>query len=156
MSLPRQRVRWDEQGASLKSNSRSVDAIPASPTLVFVVDDEEIIATTLAIILGGNGFEAVAFTHPLEALRAAEPRCPDILITDVAMPVLNGIDLAIQFKAIYPQCRVLLFSGALSTSARIEEARRKGFEFPILAKPVHPTELLAALRQLDREDPCSV
>jgi FixJ family two-component response regulator len=116
--------------------------------LVYVVDDEEVIATTLAMILNGSGFEAVAFTQPLEALRAAEVRCPAFLITDVAMPVLNGIDLAIQFKAIYPQCRVLLFSGALSTSARIEGAREKGFEFSILAKPVHPNELLSKLKQL--------
>jgi CheY-like chemotaxis protein len=116
--------------------------------LVYVVDDEEVIATTLAMILNGSGFEAVAFTQPLEALRAAEARCPAFLITDVAMPVLNGIDLAIQFKAIYPQCRVLLFSGALSTSARIEGAREKGFEFSILAKPVHPNELLSKLKQL--------
>jgi DNA-binding NtrC family response regulator len=68
------------------------------------------------VILNGSGFEAVAFTQPLEALRAAEVRCPDFLITDVSMPLLNGIELGIQFKAIYPECRVLLFSGAISTA----------------------------------------
>jgi DNA-binding NtrC family response regulator len=134
--------------ASSPFDSKSEHGIPASATLAFVVDDEEIIASTLAMILRGSGFEAVAFTQPLEALRAAEVRCPAFLITDVAMPVLNGIDLAIQFKAIYPRCRVLLFSGALSTSARVDGAREKGFEFPILAKPVHPMELLAQLKQL--------
>jgi CheY-like chemotaxis protein len=128
--------------------SKSDDVKPISRTLVFVVDDEEIIATTLATILSGSGFETIAFTEPLKALRAAEARSPAILITDVAMPVLNGIDLAIQFKAIYPRCGVLLFSGAHSTGAQIEGAKRKGFEFPILAKPVHPIELLATLKQL--------
>ena len=132
----------------LNSDSQPDDAMPASQTLAYIVDDEEVIATTLALILSRSGFEAMAFTHPLEALRAAELRCPDFLITDVAMPVLNGIDLAIQFKAIYPRCRVLLFSGALSTAARIDGAREKGFEFSVLAKPVHPNELLATLKQL--------
>lgn len=137
-----------EMKSTLELASQSDDVMPASQKLAFVVDDEEIIATTLAMILNGSGFEAAAFTQPLEAMRAAEARCPAFLITDVAMPALNGIDLAIQFKAIYPRCKVLLFSGALSTGARIEGAKQKGFEFPILAKPVHPNELLAKLKQL--------
>jgi DNA-binding response OmpR family regulator len=137
-----------EMESSLKPDSQSVDAMPASQALAYVVDDEEVIATTLALILSRSGFEAMAFTEPLEALRAAELRCPDFLITDVAMPGLNGIDLAIQFKAIYPRCRILLFSGALSTAARIDRAREKGAEFSILAKPVHPNELLATLKKL--------
>jgi FixJ family two-component response regulator len=137
--------------SSSQLDSQSDHGTSASQTLAFVVDDEEIIATTLAMILRGSGFEAVAFTQPVEALRAAEVRCPAFLITDVAMPVLNGIDLAIQFKAIYPSCRVLLFSGALSTSARVDGAKEKGFEFPILAKPVHPKELLAKLKQLGEQ-----
>ena len=135
-------------GFSLESNSQSDNATPAPQASAFVVDDEEVIATTLAMILSKSGFEAKAFTRPLEALRAAELRCPDFLVTDVSMPVMNGIDLAIQFKAIYPRCRILLFSGALSTAARIDGAREKGVEFSVLAKPVHPSELLATLKKL--------
>jgi CheY-like chemotaxis protein len=116
--------------------------------LAFVVDDEEVIATTLVLILQSSGFDAVAFTDPLKALLAAETRCPDFLITDVMMPVLNGVDLAVQFKAIPPKCRVLLFSGAMSTGPLLESARDKGHDFQILAKPVHPNELLSTLRQM--------
>jgi CheY-like chemotaxis protein len=65
--------------------------VSEAKSLAYVVDDEEVIATTLAKILNQSGFEAVAFTRPLEALRAAEVRCPDFLITDVSMPILNGI-----------------------------------------------------------------
>ena len=118
--------------------------------LAYVVDDEETISRTLALILNGSGFEAVALTQPLEALRAAELRCPDFLITDVSMPLLNGIKLGIQFKAIYPECRVLLFSGAISTGPLLEGAGQRGFEFTILAKPVHPTELLETLKQMGK------
>src|ERR1700722_7915053 len=116
--------------------------------LAYVVDDEETIAKTLAIILNASGFEAVPFTLPLEALRAAGTRCPDFLITDVSMPLLNGIELGIQFKAIYPECRVLLFSGAISTGPLLQGAEQRGFDFTVLAKPVHPTELLAVLKRI--------
>jgi FixJ family two-component response regulator len=116
--------------------------------LAYVVDDAEMVSTTLAMILNGNGFEAIAFTEPLKALQSAEVRCPGFLITDVAMPLLNGVDLGIQFKAIHPDCRVLLFSGAISTSAKLEGAAQRGFEFTILAKPVHPTELLEILKRM--------
>lgn len=119
--------------------------------LIYVVDDEATIANTLALILEGSGFEAVPFTEPIQALRAAESRCPDILITDVSMPMMNGIDLSIQFKAIYPACRILLFSGAMRTAGLLADAERKGHNFKILAKPVHPKELLAKLERL--EDP---
>ena len=120
----------------------------AAKSLAFVVDDEPVIASTLALILNGSGFEALAFTEPLLALKAAEKRCPDFLVTDVSMPVMNGIDLGVQFKAIYPTCRVLLFSGALSTENLLHGAREKGHDFQILAKPVHPKELLSTLKEL--------
>ena len=91
--------------------------------LVYVVDDEHIIATTLATILIRSGFEAVSFTDPLEALLAAESQTPDLLITDVMMPQLNGVDLGVQFKAIHPKCKVLLFSGNAAHTDKLQQAR---------------------------------
>lgn len=115
---------------------------------VFVVDDEPAIATTLAMILNASGFSANAFTDPLEALRYAETQCPEFLITDVVMPQLNGIDLGIQFKAIYPKCRILVFSGMAATTDLLASAQKNGHNFNLLAKPVHPQTLLEALRAL--------
>jgi CheY-like chemotaxis protein len=57
----------------------------SNPT-VFVVDDENVIASTLATILKQSGFEATAFTNPLEALDATRLKTPDLLISDVMMP----------------------------------------------------------------------
>jgi DNA-binding NtrC family response regulator len=112
---------------------------------VFVVDDERTIAFTLAAILTQSGFDAVAFTNPLDALRSAETKSPDFLISDVMMPQMNGIDLGVQFKAIYPKCRILLFSGQAKTSDMLESARQDGHDFNLLSKPVHPKDLLAAI-----------
>ena len=123
--------------------------MPESKRLrIFVVDDEPIIAFTLATILESAGYTARSFTDPLEALRAAETNCPNYLISDVVMPVLNGVDLGVQFKAIYPQVKVLLFSGLLSSTQLQEDARQKGHAFDVLSKPIHPTQLLEAIERL--------
>ena len=113
-----------------------------------MVDDEPIIASTLATILNFSGFSATGFESAEAAMQAAETQCPDLLITDVIMPGMNGIDLAIRFKTHYPDCKTLLFSGQTNTSELLSAASSEGHKFPILAKPVHPTELLAAVRSL--------
>lgn len=112
---------------------------------VFVVDDEPIIVLTVVAILNREGFHATGFACSEAALQAAESGCPDLLITDVAMPSMNGIDLAIQFKALYPDCKIVLFSGHMATGELLEIASRQGHDFTILPKPVHPKDLLAAL-----------
>jgi DNA-binding response OmpR family regulator len=115
---------------------------------VFVVDDESIITTTLGLILRQHGFDAHCFDLPLEALRASREMAPDLLITDVMMPLLSGIELAIQMREHCPDCRVLLFSGQASTSDLLEAARSKGHYFRALTKPVHPAGLLKEIRAM--------
>jgi CheY-like chemotaxis protein len=99
---------------------------------IFVVDDEHVIAATLATILHMNGYSARFFTDPLEALAAARLDVPDLLISDVAMPGLTGIDLAIQIKAQYPECKILLFSGQATARNLLKDARNQGHNFQLL------------------------
>jgi DNA-binding response OmpR family regulator len=113
---------------------------------VFVVDDEFIIASTLATILQRNGFDALSFTHPLEALKAARVKAPDLLISDVMMPDLSGVDLAILLKKYCPGCKVLLFSGQAATADLLDAAREKGHDFELLSKPIHPAEFLLKIK----------
>jgi|ERR1700683_5399428 DNA-binding NtrC family response regulator len=120
----------------------------ASPVTIYVVDDEPVIASTLAAILNASGFQATAFTDPETALETSKSVKPSLLLTDVVMPEMNGIDLAIQFKSVCPDCKVLLFSGQAATSDLMDSASIAGHDFELLAKPVHPTDLLAAIRNL--------
>jgi DNA-binding NtrC family response regulator len=118
------------------------------PQIVFVVDDEPAIAETLATILNASGFQATAFTDAEKAIQAAETYCPSLLISDVVIPHMNGIELAIKFKATCPQCKILLFSGNASTNSLLEVATTQGHAFTLMSKPVHPKDLLAAIAKL--------
>jgi CheY-like chemotaxis protein len=113
---------------------------------VLVADDERVIADTLAMILNQSGFEARAVYSGEKALEVAALFVPDMLISDVIMADLNGIDAAIQMRALLPKIKILLFSGQAATADLLEKARTQGYEFEILAKPVHPQDLLTKLR----------
>ena len=113
---------------------------------VLVVDDEHRIADTLAIILNQAGFDASAVYTGTAAVERATQDKPDLIISDVIMPDMNGIEAAIRIRKILPGCKILLFSGQAATADLLEKARAQGHEFEILAKPVHPQDLLAKLR----------
>ena len=113
---------------------------------VLVVDDERVIADTLAIILNQNGFAATAVYSGTGAIDKARTDRPDLIISDVIMEDMNGIDAAINIRQFLPGCKILLFSGQAATADLLEKARARGHEFEILAKPVHPQDLLAKLR----------
>jgi CheY-like chemotaxis protein len=113
---------------------------------VLVVDDERVIADTVTMILNQSGFEARAVYSGEKALELAPIFEPDMLISDVIMSDLNGIDAAIRIRALLPRIKILLFSGQAATADLLERARAQGYEFEIMAKPVHPQDLLRKLR----------
>ncbi len=113
---------------------------------VLVVDDERVIADTLAMILNQSGFEARSVYSGEKALELAATFAPDMLISDVIMADLNGIEAAIRIRAFLPRIKILLFSGQAATADLLEKARANGYEFEILAKPVHPQDLLSRLK----------
>ena len=115
---------------------------------IFVVDDERVISDTLAKILQLSGFEAIPFTNPLEALNDAQFHAPDLLLSDVSMPELSGIDLAVQMRLKCPNCRILLFSGQASTVDLLRTAHGQGYDFQLISKPVHPKDLLRRIEDL--------
>lgn len=114
---------------------------------VLVVDDERVIADTLVIILNQHGFDAHAVYTGTAAVERARSVRPELIISDVIMPDMNGIEAAIQIRQFLPGCKILLFSGQAATADLLENAREQGHEFEILAKPVHPADLLAKLRE---------
>jgi DNA-binding response OmpR family regulator len=114
-------------------------------SIVLVVDDEAVIADTLSAILTRNGIAAMTAHDGLTALAIARVIPPDLLLTDVVMPDISGIDLAA--AEIVPHCKVLLFSGQAATKDLLAEAHEGGRDFSIIAKPIHPKELLARISE---------
>ena len=115
---------------------------------VLVVDDERVIAETLVQILKQAGFEAQCLYDGAAAIDKAK-NCPfDFLICDVVMDGVNGIEASIEIQKTLPNCKVLLISGNNATSELLAAAEIKGYTFDILAKPVHPTQIIGKLRSL--------
>jgi len=118
---------------------------PAPQPVVLVVDDEQVIADTLAAILSNSGYTALTAYDGATALEMAGVIPPQMMISDVCMPGMSGIELAIAIRETIPDCKVLLFSGQASTADMLATARTAGYEFEALSKPVHPSELLARI-----------
>ena len=114
---------------------------------VLAVDDEFIIASTWAQILRMSGFEADWATSGEEAIRRARRKRPDVLLSDVLMQGMNGIETAEQILKLYPECRVVLISGHAGTARSLTEDYPGKPKFEILRKPIHPLVLLEKIRE---------
>jgi CheY-like chemotaxis protein len=115
---------------------------------ILVVDDERIIADTMAEILEGAGFQTATAYDGWNALQVAGVLQPDYLLSDVLMPRMNGVDLAIAIRKMYPAARILLFSGQAGITEILRAAQNQGFQFELIAKPIHPLSLVARLKEL--------
>jgi DNA-binding NtrC family response regulator len=112
---------------------------------VLVVDDEKSIADSLCLILQARGHRARAAYSAEEAILVSDEFTPDVMISDVVMPGMNGLDLAIYFSERYPACKVLLISGNAIGFGLVEESVRRGHYHTILPKPIHPGQILQFL-----------
>jgi len=117
------------------------------PTIL-VVDDERLVADTVSEVLKDAGYSTITAYDGWEALDIANRCRPTFLITDVLMPRMNGVELAIALRRMQPSLRVLLFSGNAGVSDIIDESRKQGYDFDILGKPIHPNLLLKRLAEL--------
>lgn len=137
-----------------------VPSDPSSPfferhrPVVLVVDDEHIIADTLAAVLCRSGFAAIAAYDGSSALELAAVIPPELLITDISMPGMNGVQLALAMVHAIPDCKVILFSGHAS-HADLVEVRKAGYDFPLLSKPVHPVQMLMHVAESLKFNPLS-
>ena len=114
---------------------------------VLVVDDEKVIADTIVQILNRDGFIAEAAYGGEEAIERARRHCPDLVLSDVLMPQIDGVEAAIAIRNNCPDTRIILFSGQAATVEILSRARERGHTFELLPKPIHPTQLIKHLRE---------
>ncbi len=112
---------------------------------VLIVDDNEDSREILALILGMHGFESVQARDGLEAVELARAHRPAVIVTDIFMPHLDGIDLTRRLRedaelAHIPVIAQTAYITAIDTHRELFAA--------VLEKPCQPSELLATLNEL--------
>ena len=121
--------------------------------LAFVVDEEHILASTLAQFLRQEGLDARSFACPIGVLDAAYISPPDLLISDVALKPLSGIELAHAVRNKCPACKVLLFSSHAEANGLLESSIAAGDDFALLPGPVGLLNLMERIHSLILDAP---
>ena len=115
---------------------------------ILVIDDEELIRTFLKDLLEGEGYEVVTAGNGAEGLALFETRPADLVITDIIMPVKDGLDTILELKKKLPDLPVI----AISAGGNIPKERYlavAGYmkNTRTLAKPFTRDELLSAVKE---------
>jgi CheY-like chemotaxis protein len=115
---------------------------------ILIADDDEDLRTMLSIVLEGAGYEVEAVPDGERAIRAQEERPADVLITDLFMPVRDGMETVAFFRSHYPDMPIIAISGGGYTGQKTDHlsvARAAGADFS-LRKPFEVGLLLDAVR----------
>lgn len=126
----------------------SSGAAPERKLRVLVVDDDADTVTTLLQLMRDEGYEARGHASGQAAIDALKPFDPDVVISDIAMPNVNGWTLAREVRRLMGQQRPLLIAitGQYTKSADKVLAHISGFDF-YLTKPADPGVLLALVEK---------
>lgn len=119
--------------------------MPERATKILVVEDEAVVLHTLVLILKQHGYEVKAARDGTEAMTAGPIFHPDILLCDINLPDIDGIQIALNLRKELGHLRVVLLSGEISSAELLEEAKKQGYQFEVLAKPTEPQQLLRVL-----------
>ncbi len=112
---------------------------------VLVVDDDASLRESLALVLGAEGYEVAVAEDATAALRRAEESPIDVVLCDLRMPGMDGLELLPQLVRRLPGVPVLLMSAYGTADLAVEAMRRGAYDY--LAKPFQPSEVLLALRK---------
>ena len=108
--------------------------------VILVVHDEALVADCMALLLARSGFKAHTAYDGRSALELAFQLRPALLVSDIGIRGIDGIQLAMAIVNTIRDCKVLLFSDHI-TQEQVARARAEGYDFPWIAKPVHPAEM---------------
>jgi CheY-like chemotaxis protein len=109
------------------------------PYTVLIAEDDPLVLDVVATALDMAGYTVLAARNGYEALRILEERCVDLLVSDIRMPELNGLELVDLARKLRPDLRVVLVTGFAETAAKPSQSR-------LLHKPFHASDLLRTIR----------
>jgi len=115
------------------------------PARILVVDDQTQAAEMIREEVSAAGFECVACSDPVEAMRHIDGGSFDVIVTDITMPKLSGMDLLARLRQQAPECKVILIT-AHSTEDYLGQALMLG-AFDYIEKPFDPIEVAELVRR---------
>ncbi|MCU1285784.1 MAG: Chemotaxis regulator - transmits chemoreceptor signals to flagelllar motor component CheY [Acidobacteriales bacterium] len=143
-NLPKSEPYWVRTGNSLKHGQNGHS--PLSKTLTLVVDDDRVLADTLVAIIRAKGFSALAAYDGKQGLEVARVLRPGVVISDILMPGINGVEMAKLIRELLPDTKIFLVSGHTSALTLVDNGPIPQ-DFVVLGKPLHPNELLGAVQE---------
>jgi two-component system NtrC family response regulator len=115
---------------------------------VLVVDDDESLRRVTQVQLEQAGFKTTTAGDGIEALSILQKSAPDLVITDLKMPAMSGIELLRRIRADYPDVLVVMLTAFGTVESAVEAMKAGAYDY--ITKPVHPDELdLVARRALE-------
>ena len=110
------------------------------PSKIMLIDDESITLKRLRRLMEKEGYQVSCYTHPLGALKQMESTSYDLVVTDVKMPDMDGMELMITVKTRFPQTEVILMTGYATIEKAVEATREGAFYY--LEKPFTPEQFI--------------
>ena len=110
---------------------------------VYVIDDDEVVASTLAQTLSRLGYTTEVYQDPLVFLQNSMPVSPAVILLDMRMPALSGVELQQRLNAIGRKTPIVFISGEFQTSEIILAMKQGALDF--LLKPFNLVDLLEAI-----------
>ena len=118
---------------------------------VYVVDDEAHLANSISALLRHEGYAVSTFYDGAEVVEHIPDAAPDLMITDYSMPKMDGMKLTRWMREHYPECRVIMFSANLHLLPRKASGLPDNPHFMMLAKPLSPASLVAAVKAMTED-----
>jgi DNA-binding NtrC family response regulator len=116
---------------------------------ILIVDDEEIILKSCLRLLGDGNYELEAVRDGLEALRKIETTDYDVLILDIMMPKIDGLEVLQRVKEMHPDIDIIMITGLSQIETAVRAMKLGAFDY--LPKPFDPDELkLVVQRAFER------
>jgi len=121
---------------------------------ILLAEDDEAMRTYLSRALDNAGYDVIAVGSGVEALPHLEKECFDLLLSDIVMPEMDGIELAQQCARISPSTKVMFITGFAAVALR---ANRNAPNAKVLSKPFHLRDLVLEVQRIfDNDDRVSL
>jgi two-component system response regulator HydG len=112
---------------------------------IVIIDDERGILETIEILLRGEGFDPIGVQSPREALQQLSELDPDIVLTDIRMPGVSGLEILQAMRAFDPEVPVILMTAQASLQTAVQAVNEGAFYY--LQKPFSNAELVTLCRR---------